>query len=248
MGALLIVILVLCGAGALLPLAVGQSRTPAILGCFGALASACCSASVAPHYLQTCRFSATLWSIPSLATLTLSLDQLSALVLFISGLVLLPGSIFAAGRLDRYLGRYSLRAFSVSLLRAFHYARADSAIGRRAVLSDAVGVDVDPDLPAGELRRRSGGTHPRRVPDAGDRRGGNASHRTRIYRPRKQWRARIHGNEDRRRRAERIRAMGGLSARVLRFRREGGTSSRSTSGCRKPTPRHRRRSCLCWLG
>ena len=113
MGALLIVILVLCGAGALLPLAVGQSRTPAILGCFGALASAVLLCFSGASLFADVPFHATLWSIPSLATLTLSLDQLSALVLFISGLVLLPGSIFAAGRLDRYLGRYSLRAFSV---------------------------------------------------------------------------------------------------------------------------------------
>ncbi|MBF6558781.1 MAG: hypothetical protein IVW56_00725 [Candidatus Binataceae bacterium] len=113
MGLLLVIIVALCGAGVVLPLAIEERRTPAIVGWFGACAAGVLLCFSGASLFAGAPFHATLWTIPSLATLTLSLDRLSALFLFISGLVLLPGSIFAAGNLHRYMGRYSLRAFSV---------------------------------------------------------------------------------------------------------------------------------------
>ena len=113
MGLLLVIVLALCAAGVLVPLAIEERQTPAIVGWVGAAASVVLLCFSGASLFAGAPFHATLWSIPSLATLTLSLDRLSALFLFISGLVLLPGSIFAAGNLHRYTGRYSLRAFSV---------------------------------------------------------------------------------------------------------------------------------------
>jgi hydrogenase-4 component B len=119
MGALLVIILVLCAAGVILPLVVAEPLTPSIVGWLGASASVLLLWLSGASLFAGVQFGATLWTIPSLATLTLSLDKLSALFLFVSGLVLLPGSIFAAGNLDRYVGRYSLSAFSVPYFALF---------------------------------------------------------------------------------------------------------------------------------
>jgi len=119
MGALLVIILALCGAGLFLPLALDERRTPALVAWLGALASAVLLCFSGASLFAGVAFHATLWRIPSLATLTLSLDRLSALFLFVSGLVLLPGSIFAGGGLDSYRQHYSLRGFSVPYFALF---------------------------------------------------------------------------------------------------------------------------------
>ena len=119
MGLLLIIILILCAAGAILSLIVGERLTPSIVGWLGASASVLLLWFSGASLFAGVPFQATLWDMPSLATLTLSLDRLSALFLFVSGLVLLPGSIFAAGNLHKYLGHYSLRAFSVPYFALF---------------------------------------------------------------------------------------------------------------------------------
>jgi hydrogenase-4 component B len=119
MGALLVIILALCAAGVVVPLVVAQRLTPSIVGWFGASASVLLLWFSGASLFAGMPFGTTLWTIPSLATLTLSLDRLSALFLFVSGLVLLPGSIFAAGNLNKYIGRYSLRAFSVPYFALF---------------------------------------------------------------------------------------------------------------------------------
>ena len=60
-----------------------------------------------------------LWSLPGLATLTLALDRLSAVFLFVTGLVLFPASIFAGGELQRESSQQNARAFTVLLLGLF---------------------------------------------------------------------------------------------------------------------------------
>jgi hydrogenase-4 component B len=119
MAVLLVLILIICAAGVILPLVLEERLTPSIVGLLGASASVLLLCFSAASLFAGVSFSTTLWTIPSLATLTLSLDRLSALFLFVSGLVLLPGSIFAAGNLDKYIGRYSLRAFSVPYFALF---------------------------------------------------------------------------------------------------------------------------------
>jgi hydrogenase-4 component B len=110
---LLIIILLLCGAGLVLPTVVDERHIPSLLGFMGALASVALLCFSGASLFAGAAFRATLWTIPPLATLVLSLDKLSALFLFVSGLVLLPASIFAAGSLAGYLRRYSLRTFCI---------------------------------------------------------------------------------------------------------------------------------------
>ena len=116
---LLIIILVLCAAGVILPLITGERRVPILLGFVGALASAVLLCFSGASLFGGEAFRATLWTIPPLGTLALSLDRLSALFLFVSGMVLLPASIFASGNLAPYLKRYSLKTFCVSYFALF---------------------------------------------------------------------------------------------------------------------------------
>jgi hydrogenase-4 component B len=113
MSLLLVIILGLCATGIVLAIVLEQERIPTALGWLGAIASIVLLWFSGASLFGGAVFRATLWTIPSLATLTLSLDRLSALFLFVTGLVLLPGSIFASGNLSQYLGKYSLRSFSV---------------------------------------------------------------------------------------------------------------------------------------
>jgi hydrogenase-4 component B len=57
-------------------------------------------------------FQAQLWTLTPVGTLTLTMDRLSALFVFITGLIFLPVSIFAAQYMTRHLGRESLKSFS----------------------------------------------------------------------------------------------------------------------------------------
>src|SRR5579871_4505158 len=116
---LLVTMIALCTAGVILSLVVAEPQIPTILGWLGTLAAALLLWFSGASLFAGTPFSATLWSIPSVATLTLSLDRLSALFLFVAGLVLLPGSVFAAGNLKKYIGHYSLTAFSVPYFALF---------------------------------------------------------------------------------------------------------------------------------
>jgi hydrogenase-4 component B len=119
MDALLIAVLALCGVGVILSLTVEERRIPEIVAWLGSFASIVLLWFSAAALFAGAPFHATLWSISSLATLTLSLDRLSALFLFISGLVLLPSSIYASGNLRKFMDHYSLSAFSVPYFALF---------------------------------------------------------------------------------------------------------------------------------
>jgi len=58
-------------------------------------------------------FSFALWSVPPFGRMAIGIDGISSLFLFITGLVFFPVSIFSAGYLKRYLGKYSLRSFAI---------------------------------------------------------------------------------------------------------------------------------------
>jgi len=88
----------LCGAGILLSLAAPrQGSVLAWLGCLAAVAIAAAGASALS---ADGTFSRSLWALPGLTTLTLKVDYLSAPFLIITGWVLFPASIFAAGELS----------------------------------------------------------------------------------------------------------------------------------------------------
>jgi hydrogenase-4 component B len=58
-------------------------------------------------------FHIVLWTLPDLGTLMLSLDRLSALFVLSAGIVFFAASAFSAAYMERYLGHYSLRSFSI---------------------------------------------------------------------------------------------------------------------------------------
>ncbi len=62
---------------------------------------------------------AVLWTIPGLGRIIIDLDRMGALFVFAAGLVFLPVSLFSAGYLPRFRGRYSLRSFGAWYLAMF---------------------------------------------------------------------------------------------------------------------------------
>jgi len=111
-GLLLSLALALCGTGALLASVLPERRNPMLLAWIGSLASLL-TLWVCGNVLGAGReFHAELWAIPALGTMQVSLDRLSAIFLFVAGLVTLASSVFSATYLQRYLGHYNLKAFS----------------------------------------------------------------------------------------------------------------------------------------
>jgi hydrogenase-4 component B len=113
---LILIFLGACGAGILLSLMVRPAHQGIVLGWLGSLAAAAAIASGAEVLLTGEVFTRPLWSVPGLATLTLHLDSLSAVCVLVTGLVLLPASIYAGGELRREPTRGPARAFTVLLL------------------------------------------------------------------------------------------------------------------------------------
>jgi hydrogenase-4 component B len=118
-GLLLALVFALCGAGALAGFVVPDRRNPALLAWVGALA-ALALLWVSGNVLRSgAVLQGELWTIYPLGTLTVSLDRVSALFLFVAAVVVLASSIFSASYLERYLGHYSLKTFTAWYLLLF---------------------------------------------------------------------------------------------------------------------------------
>jgi len=114
---LILLFFALCGAGILLSLVAPASRQGNVLAWLGCLAATVLVMAGANALLAGKTFSQPLWSLPGLTTtMTLSLDRLSGVFLSVTGLVLFPASIFAAGELNRDPDRHDRRVFTVLLL------------------------------------------------------------------------------------------------------------------------------------
>jgi hydrogenase-4 component B len=98
---LILAFFALCGIGILLSLAAPASWQGNVLAWLGCLAAIALVLAGANGLLASDIFKQPLWSLPGLGTLTLNLDRLSAVFLFVTGLVLFPASIFAGGELNR---------------------------------------------------------------------------------------------------------------------------------------------------
>ncbi|HUJ11878.1 MAG TPA: proton-conducting transporter membrane subunit [Verrucomicrobiae bacterium] len=107
---------ILCSAGIVLALLIPDRRNPRWLAWIGGLASLVLLGASGQTLFGGNPWSITLWTVADLGTLTINMDRLSALFAFITGLVFLPVSVFAATNLPRYGGRYSLKVFSVMYL------------------------------------------------------------------------------------------------------------------------------------
>jgi len=112
-GQLFIGFFALCAVGAVAAFLVSARRNPIALATVGSLAALAVLAASSVVLITGASFRAELWPVLSLGMLTLTTDRLSALFLFVTGLVFLPVSIFSGTYLAKYLGHYSLRYFSV---------------------------------------------------------------------------------------------------------------------------------------
>jgi hydrogenase-4 component B len=110
---LLLAFFILCFAGAVLAFFAPQRLLPALLAAFSSLAALIVMTASAMLLVFGHEFHFTLWQVLTLATLTFQADHLSAYFLLVTGLVLLPVSIFSAVYLTKYLAHHDLRYFSV---------------------------------------------------------------------------------------------------------------------------------------
>jgi len=111
-GLLLELFFALCGAAALAGIFVPHRHNPLLSALVGSLASALVLWVSSNVLLSGQIFHGELWTIQGLGTLSVSLDRLSAIFLFIAGLVILAASIFSAGYLKRYADHYNLKTFN----------------------------------------------------------------------------------------------------------------------------------------
>jgi hydrogenase-4 component B len=109
----------LCVAGIVLTMLIPERWCPGALAWFGSTASLALLWGAGRVMLTGDACHISLWTVPELGTLTLSLDRLSALFLVVTALVFLSASIFSSGYLKRYLSHYSLKAFNVWYLALF---------------------------------------------------------------------------------------------------------------------------------
>jgi hydrogenase-4 component B len=104
---------ILCASGAVAALLIPTRWNPIVLGMIGSLAAVITLVTSTVLLVGDATFRADLWSVLSLGTMSLGTDRLSALFLFVTSLVFLPVSIFSGAYLQKYLGHYSLRYFSI---------------------------------------------------------------------------------------------------------------------------------------
>ncbi len=112
-------IFAVCAVGALAGIFVPDRRNPALLAWAGSLASLLTLFASGQVLWSGHLFHAELWTIHGFGPVTISVDRLSALFLFVTGLVVLAVSIFSAEYLLRYLGRHSLKSLTVWYLFLF---------------------------------------------------------------------------------------------------------------------------------
>lgn len=117
LGAAVTIFFALCGAGILMVLLAPervQARVLAWTGALAALPLAWAGAAALVGPVDAASWS--LWTIPSLGPVTLSVDRLSGLFLLVTALVCFPAAVFVAASLSGLAPRYRLRGFGVCYL------------------------------------------------------------------------------------------------------------------------------------
>jgi len=102
----------LCLAGIVLSIFISEQQAPNVLASLASIASLAVLWTGGNILLAQDGLHISLWTLPMLGTMEISVDRMSAVFLMVAGLVFLPVSIFSSGYLIRYLGRYSLKRFS----------------------------------------------------------------------------------------------------------------------------------------
>ena len=111
-GLALVLLFQVCAAGIVLGIVVPARRVPAVVAWAGSAVAVLALWSSGAVLISGNEFSHPLWTIPSVGTLSILLDRVSAFFLLIAAVVILASSIFSAPYMKRYAGRYSLAAFN----------------------------------------------------------------------------------------------------------------------------------------
>ncbi len=104
---------VICVAGALVAVLMPPSRAPAVIAWGGALSGAAFIGLGIVAMGASASAPCVLWTIPAIGPLVIGGDPLSGVFLLVSGLVLLPASVFAGAALRPLAGRYAVRGYAV---------------------------------------------------------------------------------------------------------------------------------------
>ena len=104
---------ILCAIGAVGALLASERWSSIVLVAIGSLSAILILLTSALLLVGDTSFRAELWPVVSLGTMEFTADRLSALFLFIAGLVFLPVSIFSDVYLKKYRRHYSLQYFGV---------------------------------------------------------------------------------------------------------------------------------------
>jgi hydrogenase-4 component B len=99
--------------GLLLAVVLPQRKSPQALAWTASLASGAVLAASGHVLLFGDAWQIGLWTLPLMGKMILTMDRLSALFVFLTGLVFLPVSIFSSRYMQHYFGRYSLRTFNI---------------------------------------------------------------------------------------------------------------------------------------
>ncbi|HWB15099.1 MAG TPA: proton-conducting transporter membrane subunit [Vicinamibacterales bacterium] len=111
-GALLTAFVALCGVGAVLAVVLPSRHAARIVAWIGAIAAVVLIA-VGATTLAGAPASSRLWTLPSVGAILIGHDALSGVFVLVTGLVLLPASIFTATSLPPLAARYSVRTYAV---------------------------------------------------------------------------------------------------------------------------------------
>jgi hydrogenase-4 component B len=103
----------LCAIGAVSAVLASDRWSPVVLATIGSLSALLVLLVSAFLLVGGHSFQVELWPVLSLATVRLGADRLSAVFLFVTGLVFLPVSIFSAVYLVKYRAHYSLPYFGI---------------------------------------------------------------------------------------------------------------------------------------
>jgi hydrogenase-4 component B len=104
---------ILCGVGAIVAFVAPAHWNPRLIAAFGAATAVLVLVVSGLLLLGNATLSVQLWSVVSLGAMTLGADRLSALFLFVAGLVFLPVSLFSGAYLKKYIAHDDLRYFGV---------------------------------------------------------------------------------------------------------------------------------------
>jgi hydrogenase-4 component B len=112
-GNFFVLFLSLCGTGIILSALFPDQKNPLILAWVSSLAAIMVLLASGKILLSDQVWQTELWTLPFLGKLVLKMDHLSALFIFVTGLVFLPVSIFTVGYMPKYVSHYNLKTFGI---------------------------------------------------------------------------------------------------------------------------------------